>query len=559
MRKIRCAIYTRKSSEEGLEQEFNSLHAQREACAAYVASQKHEGWMLLPQHYDDGGISGGTLERPGLRQLMTDVDEGLVDQIVVYKIDRLTRSLADFAKLVERLDAANASFVSVTQSFNTATSMGRLTLNVLLSFAQFEREVTAERIRDKIAASKKKGLWMGGGVPLGYEPDGRTLKIKEDEARTVKAIYQTYLKCTSLVQATRELDRARLRSVPRLRRRAVKDDASYPVQAVPFGRSQIHYILANPVYAGLIRHKSQIHEGQQPAIIDRAEWDKVQSMLASGAGRVRGKRGSASGSSPLASRLFDETGDRLTPTHANKKGRRYRYYVSNRMITGKVGNEGTGAASGWRLPAKPLEDQLAQAVLAHLRNSLPGAIAGTASIDAVTSVQQKLDAFHGEPSLNQQRSLLACIERATIAPGTIEILIDGDCLAEWLNLERSSVDEASLRFPVPFQLRKRHVESKLIIGNTDAARVDVTLTRNIAKAQRYYADIKRGASFEDIATAESLSKRRVLQVIDLAFLAPDLVASVIRGDQPLGLTAKWLGQHPLPSDRKAQRKIVAAL
>lgn len=189
MKKIRCAIYTRKSSEEGLDQDFNSLDAQREACAAYITSQKHEGWVLLPDHYDDGGISGGTMKRAALQRLLNDIDEGLVDQIIVYKIDRLTRSLSDFAKLVDQLDAAEASFVSVTQSFNTSTSMGRLTLNVLLSFAQFEREVTAERIRDKISASKRKGLWMGGSVPIGYEADGRTLKLNEDEAETIRTIY----------------------------------------------------------------------------------------------------------------------------------------------------------------------------------------------------------------------------------------------------------------------------------------------------------------------------------------------------------------------------------
>jgi len=214
MNRIRCAIYTRKSSEEGLEQEFNSLHAQREACTAYITSQKHEGWIVLPQSYDDGGISGGTLERPALRRLLADVDEGLVDQIVVYKIDRLTRSLADFAKLVERLDAAKASFVSVTQSFNTATSMGRLTLNVLLSFAQFEREVTAERIRDKIAASKRKGLWMGGNIPLGYEPDGRTLRIVEEEARTIRILYDLYLQHGTLLAVKEEARRRGLRSRP---------------------------------------------------------------------------------------------------------------------------------------------------------------------------------------------------------------------------------------------------------------------------------------------------------------------------------------------------------
>ncbi|MEM7291372.1 MAG: recombinase family protein, partial [Pseudomonadota bacterium] len=212
MKKIRCAIYTRKSSEEGLEQDFNSLDAQREACASYIASQKHEGWVLQPKHYDDGGISGGHLERPALQRLLADVDDGAVDQIVVYKIDRLTRSLADFARLVDRLEAAGASFVSVTQSFNTATSMGRLTLNVLLSFAQFEREVTAERIRDKIAASKQKGLWMGGSIPLGYDLAGRTLAINESEAETVLTLFDLYEKHGTIRAVVAKAEQLGLRS-----------------------------------------------------------------------------------------------------------------------------------------------------------------------------------------------------------------------------------------------------------------------------------------------------------------------------------------------------------
>ncbi|WP_420410058.1 recombinase family protein [Hoeflea sp.] len=275
MKKIRCAIYTRKSSEEGLDQEFNSLHAQREACAAYIASQKHEGWVALPEHYDDGCISGGTLEGAGLKKLLQHVDEGLVDQIVVYKIDRLTRSLSDFAKLVDRLDAANASFVSVTQSFNTATSMGRLTLNVLLSFAQFEREVTAERIRVKIAASKKKGLWMGGSAPLGYEPDGRTLKIVEDEATTIRTLFDLYLEHGSIIAVKHAADRLRLR------KKAKEAEAQKPGAAdqCPFDRGHVYYILSNPDYAGRIRHRNQTYEGQHPAIIDPPVFDDVQQRL----------------------------------------------------------------------------------------------------------------------------------------------------------------------------------------------------------------------------------------------------------------------------------------
>jgi DNA invertase Pin-like site-specific DNA recombinase len=556
-KKIRCAIYTRKSSEEGLEQEFNSLHAQREACAAFVASQKHEGWVLLPEHYDDGGISGGTLERPSLQRLMADVEEGLVDQIVVYKIDRLTRSLADFAKLVEKLDKADASFVSVTQSFNTATSMGRLTLNVLLSFAQFEREVTAERIRDKIAASKRKGLWMGGGVPLGYEPDGRTLKIKKEEARTVRALFEIYLRHRSLIETTREAERAGLRSMPRRDRREAT--ASPQESTIPFCRSQIHYILVNPIYAGLIRHKNQIHEGQHPAIIDRAVWSKVQSMLASGAGRNRGKGAQSSSLSPLTGKLLDETGDRLTPTHANKKGRRYRYYVSSRTVTGKERDRPSGTANGWRLPAKPLEEQLARALIAHLRDRATDGLGQNASFDTVARVQQTLELVGRELSQGDHRVILRCINRATVAPGKIELSLDQESIAELLGIEPPSVDATALKFEIPFQFRKRGIESKLIIGDGQEKLPDQTLVRSIAKAHQYYDAIKRGASFEEIAASEKLTKRRILQVIDLAFLAPDIVKSVIVGDQPIGLTAKWLGQNALPANWESQRRVVSAL
>jgi DNA invertase Pin-like site-specific DNA recombinase len=300
MKKIRCAIYTRKSSEDGLEQEFNSLHAQREACAAYIASQKHEGWVLLPDHYDDGGLSGGSLERPALQQLLDDVASGRVDQIIVYKIDRLTRSLSDFSKIVDILDAAEASFVSVTQSFNTATSMGRLTLNMLLSFAQFEREVTAERIRDKIAASKRKGLWMGGQVPLGYDADGRSLKIREDEAKTIRSLFDLYEEHGTVKSVGAEAGRRGLRT-----RRRTASDGSVSGGGT-FDRGHIHHILTNPIYAGRIRHKDKVHEGQHDPIIEPERWDRVQQLLRAGSAKGRAHR-SARQRSLLCGKLFDET------------------------------------------------------------------------------------------------------------------------------------------------------------------------------------------------------------------------------------------------------------
>ena len=319
-RNLRCAIYTRKSSEEGLEQDFNSLHAQREACEAYIASQKQEGWKPVPDTYDDGGFSGGSMERPALQALLADIGAGRIDVVVVYKVDRLTRSLADFAKIVEVFDAHGVSFVSVTQQFNTTSSMGRLTLNVLLSFAQFEREVTGERIRDKIAASKKKGLWMGGFVPIGYGANDRTLVINEPEAAKVREIFRLYLehRCVRRVQA--ELDRLKLTTSRYVAKTGRVSGG------VSFSRGHLYRILSNPIYVGEIEHKGARHPGQHPAIVDRETWDAVQAMLRSNSQGHR-TRSNAKEPSLLAGLLVDQHGNRFTPTHAVKNGKRYRYYV----------------------------------------------------------------------------------------------------------------------------------------------------------------------------------------------------------------------------------------
>src|SRR5436190_9701826 len=298
---FRCAVYTRKSSEEGLEQDFNSLHAQRESCDAYIKSQRHEGWTSLPSLYDDGGYFGGSTERPALKRLLADIQSHLIDVVVVYKVDRLTRSLADFAKIVEIFDAAGVSFVSVTQQFNTTTSMGRLTLNVLLSFAQFEREVTGERIRDKIAASKRKGLWMGGFVPFGYRPHERTLIIDESEAEIVRTIFQLYLELGSVNQLAAELQRRELRT------RAFTSAGNKSWGNRPFGRGHLYNILANPIYAGKIAHKGQQYDGLHEAIIEKATWDLVQAQLAS-SGRKDGAHAQAKQPSLLAGLLVDAEG-----------------------------------------------------------------------------------------------------------------------------------------------------------------------------------------------------------------------------------------------------------
>ena len=342
--KMRCAIYTRKSSEEGLEQAFNSLDAQREACAAFILSQKHEGWAVLPTLYDDGGFSGGTMDRPALQRLLGDIRAGQVDVVVVYKIDRLTRSLFDFAKIVETFDARGVSFVSITQQFNTTTSMGRLTLNVLLSFAQFEREVAGERIRDKIAASKKKGMWMGGLPSLGYDVKNRKLVVNEEEARTVVHIFQRYVELRSVRALQAELDAARIRS----KRRVLADGTPFGGQKL--SRGALYLMLQNRIYRGDITHKGGAYTGEHPAIVDRVLWDQVQAILAENqVDRATGA--DAKQPSLLAGLAFDKSGERLTPSHAVKKGTRYRYYVSRSLIVGTAKDKSTGR----RIPAANLE------------------------------------------------------------------------------------------------------------------------------------------------------------------------------------------------------------
>jgi DNA invertase Pin-like site-specific DNA recombinase len=384
----RCAIYTRKSSEEGLEQEFNSLAAQREACEAFICSQRSQGWVLAKIRYDDGGFSGGNLERPALQHLIADVRAGRIDIVVVYKVDRLTRSLADFARLVELFDAEGVSFVSVTQQFNTTSSMGRLTLNVLLSFAQFEREVTGERIRDKIAASKKKGMWMGGNVPLGYDAKERTLVINPAEAETVRRIFALYRELGCVRRVKEEADRLGLRTKSSTTANGTERGGK------AFSRGHLYTLLSNPIYTGQIAHKGQFYPGQHPALIDDESWSTVRDQLAANTSDHR-RKAKAAEPSLLAGLLVDARGERLTPSHAVKKGRRYRYYVSAALIT----EAGTDRAQGWRLAAREIEE----AVIRILT-------------DALTSPAKLVERFDapGMPS-NQLRKLLSRAARMAAA------------------------------------------------------------------------------------------------------------------------------------------------
>jgi DNA invertase Pin-like site-specific DNA recombinase len=541
MRRIRCAIYTRKSTEEGLEQEFNSLHAQREACEAYIASQKHEGWKLISRAYDDGGISGGHLDRPALQRLMQDVDDKQVDQIVVYKIDRLTRSLADFAKLVDRLDAANASFVSVTQSFNTATSMGRLTLNVLLSFAQFEREVTAERIRDTIAASKRKGLWMGGSVPLGYQADGRTLKIDDDEAETIRTLFDLYETHGTLNIVTEAAMRLGLRS----RRRQTKAGGWRGGNVLL--RGHIYHILTSPIYAGRIPHKGKTFEGQHPAIIDPERWEQIQDRLKAKAPVDRNGPPRVTNSSPLMGKLFDEQGQRLSPSHSKKRGRRYRYYISAGY---KTRRKETLQRKGWRLPAEDLEQFMALAVRRHLAGQCGATLVPNASIETLQHLRSLAELDGTE--------ILSLLRSAQLGEGGVSLQLDGTSLAQRLDLENERIDSSRLDFDVPFTRKRRGVETRLVMPG-QGGKVDEALVANIARAHAWLNRIKKGESLNAIAKVAGTSKKRVQQTLDYAFLAPDIVRGILAGNQPIGMTTTWIATHAIPSDWAEQRALIETL
>ncbi len=527
---IRCAIYTRKSSDEGLEQDFNSLDAQREACAAYIVSQKGEGWKLVPDRYDDGGVSGGTLERPGLQKLLDDIDAGKVDLVVVYKVDRLTRSLADFAKLVERFDATGASFVSVTQAFNTATSMGRLTLNVLLSFAQFEREVTAERIRDKIAASKKKGMWMGGLVPLGYESRDRTLVINEAEAETVRTLFRLYLKLGNVRCVKAAADRLGLVS------KKHKFASGKTLGGVALTRGRIFHLLANPVYAGEIRHKTQTYPGQHPAIIDRATFDAARAKLNANT-RGSNARATTATKSPLAGKFTDETGDRLTPSHAVRRGKRHRYYVSRRLIV-RSGEQNLG---GWRLPAVVLETAVAGLITNALATQVSAqCLVRDAPPERLQALPSRAQGLMAALTGAERGSMLrALVDTGRIEPGRLSVTLDPAALAARLGMLPAHINHDALTLTGAFTLRRRGVEARLVFNDTSSG-IDGTLLKNLGQGWVWFQAIKAGMTMQAIADRENTTQRRVASLVDLAFLAPDIVQAIVDGRQPVTLSAASL-------------------
>lgn len=538
-KKRRCAIYTRKSTEEGLEQEFNSLDAQREACSAFIKSQRHEGWTELPDFYDDGGFSGGSMERPALTRLLADIETGKVDTVVVYKVDRLTRALADFAKMVAIFDAADVSFVSVTQQFNTTTSMGRLTLNVLLSFAQFEREVTAERIRDKIAASKARGMWMGGIPPMGYRPDNRSLVVDTDVAATVRHIFDRYLDLSSVRRLQFELDQKGYRTPTRT------TQAGKTTGGHRFSKGKLYSVLSNPVYIGKIRHRDKIYDGQHDPIIDVETWDKVQSMLAENRCTHQSKS-KARDPSALAGLLFDPDGNRMRPVHTSKNGRRYRYYVSPDLIDSSV----EVGATGWRIPGEEIENAVAQAISDHLRapdtkSGLIVASTGAADAGQLMKRMDKLVDTLRDPASRHCRELLVAIvtrvdlnETALLAKIDLRPVFGADRVQE-LDGEY----EPTLNAPI--HVKRRGGELKLVLQGAarQGSTPDANLVTAILDARRRFAEYTRTEdplSISEIAAADGISAGDVSRSMQLAFLAPDLIEAILNGQQPIELTATRL-------------------
>ena len=566
LKTFRCAVYTRKSSEEGLEQDFNSLQAQREACEAYIASQKHEGWKALANVYDDGGYSGGSIDRPALRQLLADITSGGVDVVVVYKVDRLTRSLTDFAKIVEIFDAQGVSFVSVTQQFNTTTSMGRLTLNVLLSFAQFEREVTGERIRDKVAASKKKGMWMGGWVPLGYDVRDRALHINEAEAETVRTIFRLYLELGNVRSVQAELGQRKLTTKRRVA------TAGRMMGALAFTRGHIYHILSNPLYNGEIRHKSTRHPGQHPAIIDRETWDAVQMQLRTN-GHKHKIRSDSDSANLLTGLLLDGQGRRLTPTHSLKNGKRYRYYAVL-SSSGRTSKNPDGPIL--RIAAHEIEQLVIAELKAYLTDHkrlvehFSSECMTPTKLRSMLAKAKALASTIGKDSPTEIRALLMqIVERVVIMPETVRIELKCHGLLERLAIAtaeagRCDAHDKLILLEVATSFARRGVETKLVVSNTiDASKQtpDPALLKAVARGHFWFEELVSGraTSIAELGRSEGVTDRYVSQLIDLAFLTPSMVDRIVEGRQPLHVTKSGMaGMVPLlwPAEAAGRHKII---
>jgi DNA invertase Pin-like site-specific DNA recombinase len=516
---VRCAIYTRVSTDHRLEQDFNSLDAQRDAAQAYIRSQAHAGWTLIRSRYDDGGYSGASTERPALQRLLAEVRARKLDVIVVYKVDRLTRSLADFAKLVELFDDHGVSFVSVTQQFNTTTSMGRLTLNVLLSFAQFEREVTSERIRDKIAASKRKGLWVGGIVPLGYATKDRRIVVVEEEAERVRTIFRSYLKLGSL---NRLMAGLRQRGIV-TKVRSLKSGRT--IGGIPFTRGSLAHFLRNRFYLGEVVFKGEVFPGEQPAILDRDLFDAVQAKLNDQRNSHTDTR--AKSEALLMGRIYDDRGNRMSPSHVRKAGIKYRYYLSSPALQGQPERAG----SVRRVPAAEVEARVASALRVHLAGRTDGDDG-----DLIRNHVIRVEV--------QAEELAIELKEADQGPGTARNAEDNDRLV--------------LRIPwkkTPLK-RRREIIVPVSVSPQDSrpirAETRATLVASIARGRRWLDEIVAGTvtSVEQIAARDNCSIRQVNMTISLAFLAPELVKAAVEGRLPRGINVTRLRDAPAEWSRQ---------
>jgi site-specific DNA recombinase len=552
---IRCAIYTRKSSEEGLEQSFNSLEAQREACRAYVLSQKHEGWTVLANHYDDGGFSGGTMERPGLKQLLTDILASKIDTVVVYKVDRLTRSLTDFSKIIEIFDAQKVSFVSVTQHFNTTTSMGRLTLNVLLSFAQFEREITGERIRDKIAASKKKGMWMGGLVPLGYDCVDRRLVVNPTEADTVHEIFRQYLRLGCVSKLKQFLEDKQIRSKVRT------STAGHTGGGAAYSRGALYHLLNNRIYIGETIHRKESYAGQHQPIVSRELWNKVAARLRE---NNQAHRNGKSHSTPslLSGKLFDSRGVRFTPTHSVKSGKRYRYYTSQTVVR----KEGAKPAIT-RFPAQELERFVMSQM--HLMLQEPGkCTVGMKDRPSKDAAAERARHFAKEwPTLEgSKRHEFAgkILRRVTIGQTTAWIEIDKTKLIATLLGQKPEVFPPSrrekpdvLKLAGPFEVLRRGSELRVIApqGDSHQGKPVSSLAKAVARARGWYERIVAGEirAIGQLAQQSGLTRRYVRRILQCAILSPQITEALLTSKHRPNLTLKEI-MHGAPLDWREQEK-----
>jgi DNA invertase Pin-like site-specific DNA recombinase len=526
---VRCAIYTRVSTEHGLDQEFNSLDAQHEAASAYIKSQTHAGWTLIRSRYDDGGYSGGSTDRPALQQLLDDIRNHKIDVIVVYKVDRLTRSLADFAKLVELFDTHGVSFASVTQPFNTTTSMGRLTLNVLLSFAQFEREVTSERIRDKIAASKRKGLWVGGPLPLGYIMNDGRITVIEEEAETVRFIFQRYLELSGVNALMHDLRERGVRS----KFRSLKTGGTRG--GVTFGRGALFYLLRNRFYIGEVAYKGEILPGEQPPILDRSLFEAVQQKLRDQWSHRNHQK--TRSEHLLAGLLFDDAGHCMIPTHTTKARIRYRYYVSGPHLRGESGTATLGSIS--RVPAHNIEGVVLKAVNHHL---------------ASRSHQDDNTNSPAQP-INGREELFILLDRIEVHRGKLLAWFKADARMQAADaIAGLPVSHDAPDLVIPWHKPPSKKPRQILLPEDTArnavrperAERRVRLVAAIARGRRWLDQIVSGSALgiDDIAGREQCSIRQVNMTISLAFLAPDLVKAAVEGRLPRGYGIERLRDAP---------------